>query len=97
MSMAEDSKALSDEQVDQLNSFESVKLARINLLQKMAAYLKHRATSETPDLFLLEEVNQAEAEYETVFTERLREVIEHPPQPKSVATLSQDRLKGFKK
>jgi len=46
---------------------------------------------------LFEAVQQADAEYGRVFTERLREVIEHPPQPRSVATLSQERIKGFKK
>jgi hypothetical protein len=89
--MAEDTKTLSDEQVDQLNSYEPVKLARAHLLQASTAYVKNR----TPELF--EAVQQADAEYGRVFTERLREVIEHPPQPRSVATLSQERIKGFKK
>ena len=92
MSMAEDSKTLSDEQVDQLNSYEPVKLARAKMLQVTAAYVKDR----TPEL--MEAVRRADEEYAMVFSDRLEEVIEHPPQPKSVAALSQDRLKGgFKK
>lgn len=89
--MAEDIKVLSDEQVDQLNSYEPVKIARARVLQTSTEYVKNR----TPEL--LEAVEQAKAEYSAVFTERLTEVIEHPPQPKSVAALSQDRLRGFKK
>lgn len=91
MSMAEESKSLSDEQVDQLNSYEPVKLARMNLLQATTAYVKNR----TPELF--EATQQANEEYARVFSERLTEVLEHPPQPKSVAALSQDKLKGFKR
>lgn len=91
MSMAEESRTLSDEQVAQLNNHEPVKLARTKLLRVTTEYMKNR----TPEL--MEEVRQADEEYASVFTERLKEVIEHPPQPKS-ATLSQiDRLKGFKK
>lgn len=89
--MAEDSKTLSDEQVDQLNNYEPVKIARTNLLRVTGEYMKDR----TPEL--MEAVRQATDEYGRVFTERLQEVVAHPPQPRSVAALSVDRLKGFKR
>jgi hypothetical protein len=89
--MAEDIKSLSDEQVDQLNNYEPVRQARLTLLNKTTEYINSR----TPEL--MEEVRHATDEYAKIFSERLKEVMEHPPQPRSVATLSVDKLKGFKK
>ena len=82
---------LSDEQVDQLNSYAPVQLARTEFLSRATEHIK----SPTPES---NEARQlAEDTYSAVFAERLAEVIQYVPQPKDIATLSQNKMKGFKK
>ena len=82
---------ISDEQVDQLNSHEPVKLARTKFLQKLKEYVKIDSAA-TPEM--LAEVKAAEAEYEAEFVERLKHVVDNPPQPQSIPVKSRLGFKG---
>jgi hypothetical protein len=86
--MALDDKILSDEQVDQLNSDDVVKAARLNFIR-----LRTISNAE-PSPENVERANQAAADYAKIFNEKLFEVMQHPAQPKSVAVKN---LKGFKR
>jgi hypothetical protein len=81
---------ISDEQVDQLNLHEPVKEARTKFLKLLAAYVK----SDPADPELLAKVKEAEVEYEAEFAERLKHVVENPPQPKSIPMKSRTGFKG---
>lgn len=81
---------ISDEQVDQLNLYEPVKEARTTFLKSLATYLR----SVPRDPSLLETAKVAEVEYEAIFAERLKDVIENPPQPKSVPLRTRSGFKG---
>lgn len=82
---------ISDEQVDQLNSYEPVKLARTKFLEKLKEYVRVDSAA-TPEM--LAEVKAAEAEYEAEFAERLQHVVENPPTPKSIPVKSRTGFKG---
>jgi hypothetical protein len=81
---------ISDEQVDQLNNHEPVKLARTKLIKLLTAYMK----SDPADPMLLAEAKQVEVEYRAEFAERLKHVVDNPPLAKSIPLTKRTGFKG---
>lgn len=77
---------LSDEQVDLLNGHEPVRAARTKFLQAL------RDATISKDESLKQEAKRLEVEYLRQFYDRLKWVVENPPEPKKAANKN---LRGF--